>query len=654
MYELYVPIMCRERTEEQWKVMIEQLKRINPQLIYLTYMRVLCNDSLREKSTAEFCESKKRLEEAGFKVAAWFYPTIGYGSVATGDFYTSDDYREIMGVEGNTTRAICPMQDSFCQNLSKQFADLVKKSGVDHILLEDDFTLTGGKIHHGIMGCCCDAHMEELSNRIGRVITRQELKPLLIEGPNNPVREAFRELMDEGLCKITNAIEKAVHTVDPDVRIGLSANSASYHIEGAEIRKLAKIVAGKNKPFMRITGAPYWLNGPSLNSIIETIRAQSAWCKEEGIDVMTEADSFPRPRFIVSAAQMEMYDLALHADGNSQSVLKYMLDYTSNANYETGYIDHHVYNQPHYEEIEKRFTGKKNVGLRVLEKPYAITDMDFGDDFDHSGFQSHGYLPLMSQWFVTDNAIPTTYDSKDGAAICWGPNAKFVTEEDLKNGLILDVHAARILQSKGIDVGFVSIEEVEKPSGEYFVDEKDSTVASTERPGGFFRFTLKENAKVLSYFFQSRAGLGFVENFTSEHDSFPACYLYENANHQRFMVYTFAPTKVKIRTEWHMGLFRNYYRQKQLIKGYEWLCGKPLPAVSTGNPYLYLICKEDGDELTVGVWNIFPDAVLKPEFVLQKEYQKLDTYNCKGKLEGKVLKLNQPIAPYSFICFTVE
>lgn len=654
MYKLYIPVMLRERTPSQWSSLLEQLNRVHPDLVFLTFSRILCNEALLQEKLQTFCESKQILEQAGFQVGAWFYPTIGYGSRSTGDFYTDSDYREIMSYDGTTTRALCPLQDSFCQDLADQFARLARASGVRHILLEDDFTLSGGKLPSGIMGCCCNAHMSELSRRIGRPITREELKPLLTQGQSNPIREAFRQLMDDTLCNITVCIEQAVHAVDPHIRIGLSANSASYHIEGTEIRKLAKLIAGENRPFIRITGAPYWTNGPSLNSVIETIRAQSAWCQEMGIEVMTEADSYPRPRFIVSASQMELYDLALQADGNSQAVLKYMLDYNSRANYETGYLDFHLHNQPLYAEIQRRFQNLPSVGLRVLEPPYPITGMEFGPDFDLNGFTSHGTLPLMSQWFVTDNAIPTTYDSPDGPALCWGPSVHHISARDLEQGLILDAYAARILQEQGVDVGFTAMAPSEKPSGEYFPAEDDITFVSTEQPGGFFRFTLKENATVLSWFYRSRSNLGVADNFTPDCDKFPACYRYENADGQRFLVYPFAPTTVKIRTEWHMGLFRNYYRQKQLIDGYEWLCGKKLPAYTLGNPYLYLICKQDGEALTVGAWNIFPDPVLHPVFHLGKDYQAADFFNCRGTLDGMTLRLKDPIPPYSFLCFTLH
>ena len=63
------------------------------------------------------------------------------------------------------------------------------------------------------------------------------------------------------------------------------------------------------------------------------------------------------------------------------------------------------------------------------------------------------------------------------------------------------------------------------------------------------------------------SSLAVIPDYSEKLESFPACYLYENANGQRFTVYTFVPTYVKTKSEWHNGIFRNYYRRNRLING---------------------------------------------------------------------------------------
>lgn len=120
------------------------------------------------------------------------------------------------------------------------------------------------------------------------------------------------------------------------------------------------------------------------------------------------------------------------------------------------------------------------------------------------------------------------------------------------------------------------------------------------------------------------------------------------------MVYTFAPTYVKTKSEWHNGIFRNYYRQKQLINGYEWLCGKPLPAVCEKHPHLYILCKREGKKLHIGLFNLSKDKIKNPEVTVDKMYKELDCFNCEGSINGRKIRLDTVLQPYSALIFTLK
>lgn len=647
--------MSRLRSEKEWEISISELKRAKADGIYLIYNRFLLDNQKKQRMKNIFENNKKILETAGFEVYAWVVPTIGYGSLANEtEVEAAKKYRRIMGVQGKETNAFCPLDEDFCEDLYSTFSN-VAKTGVKRILLEDEFTLTGGKLPINSIGCCCDTHMKMLCEILGEDISREKLAQYLIEGKPNKYRDAFFKLSGESLIKVVKGIEKAVHDVDPEIRIGMSANSASYHIEGADFMTLCRIIAGNTKPFARLTGAPYWKDYyvPTINPIIETVRLQSVWCTEEGIECMTEGDTYPRPRFIVPAAHLEMYDMILRADTNTDSILKYMHDYNSRDDYEPGYIDNHIENAGIYAEIEKRFKGK-TVGLKMFEKPLNISEMNFDETFPYMAFADHGILPLVSQWLVTDCSIPTTYGDAEGASLVFGQNAKFLTESDINGGLILDIAAAKILNEKGVDVGFVKIEEASKPSGEYFIEQDDVTCATTEREGGFFRITPNHKVTVLSEFYYSFGSISGTTGINGAADRYPACYLYENEKGQRFMVYTFAATCIKTKCSGYNGLFRNYYRQSQLIKGYEWVSGRKLPAVCKKAPHLYIICKREGKKLHIGLFNISPDKIYNPAIEIEKEYKTADFYNCTGKIEGENVVLGETMLPYSVAFITLS
>lgn len=655
MYEVTLPFISKLRSEKEWQISISEMKRSKIDGIYLIYDRFLLDDQKKDRIKDIFINNKRMLENAGFEVYAWVVPTIGYGGGPANetDVDATKIYRRIKGVKGREAVAFCPFDEDFCEDLYSTFSR-VAKTGVKKILLEDDFTLMGGKLPVDNIGCCCDIHMKKLSEMLDENITREKLAEHLLNGKPNKYRDAFSKLCNESLMKVAKGIEKAVHDVDPEIRLALSANSASYHLEGADFMSLCKVVSGTTPPLARLTGAPYWKdNASNLNSVIETVRLQSKWCKDEGIECMTEGDTYPRPRFVTPAAHLEMYDMILRTDANTDSILKYMHDYNSKDDYETGYIDNHLANTEIYGEIERRFKGK-TVGLGMFEKPYNLSEMNFDETFPYMDFADHGTLPLVSQWLVTDCSVPTTYSEPEGASLVFGQNAKFLTERELNNGLILDMAAAKILHEKGIDVGIEKFEEAPDPSGEYFSEQDDVVCASTERDGGFFRITPNNKAKVISEFYLSFGSLIRTTGINEAVDKFPACYLYENKKGQRFMVYTFAANRIKTKGSWKNGLFRNYYRQAQLIKGYEWVSGRKLPAVCKKAPYLYIICKREGEKLHIGLFNISADKIFNPVIEVEKTYETADFYNCSGKIAEENVILKDAILPYSVAFITLS
>lgn len=655
MYKVWVPVMNRDFNESQKEKLLEQLIRFNPQSVMLVVWRVLWDEKEKQKEIELFVETKKFLESHGFNVSAWLAPTIGYSA----PFNPKDNgavHQHLIRFDGSVIGdAYCPLDDGFVED----FCDFIKKiaaTGVDKIMFEDDFTFSGGKTTAEKASCCCEKHLAMYSEIVGRTVKREEMCDLLYhEGPTEYRRKWF-EMQGEILNNFCQKIEKSAHSVNPDVRIGLSANSSSYMQEGITIDKLAKTIAGNTRPFIRLTGAPYWQNMPVFATCIDAIRVQTEWC-QEGIDLITEGDTFPRPRHWVPANKLEAYDMILRADGKSHGILKYMMDYVSDADYETGYIDRHILNTAAYEEIEKRFTGD-TVGLRIFEYPELLKSLKFDRDFPFSTYCNDVYLPLVSQFFVEDNSIPTTYQSTGGATLVFGENANYIDEEILNGGMILDAAAAKILIEKGIDIGVESYSETEAPTAEFYLNYNDRTACATPPTAAFYDFKLKSEACVLSKFAYPPEGLGVIPTYDENSDikEFPACFTYENKDGQRFMVYSFSARTVMVDSKgWISGVFRNYFRQRQLCDGIKWLQnGRPLPAMCYKNPELYIICNRDGNKLTVGIWNLFPDEVLKPEIKLDGEYKTLDCFKCSGKIMGDTVYLDKPIEPYGFVIFTVE
>ncbi len=654
MRKVMIPIINRNFGEKDFSALIMQLKNAQCDMAMVVFPRVLRNKEALEKEFNLFCRTKKRLEESGIKVGAWMAPSIGYGGTGApgpNDYDAPELYERITFIGGERVYAYCPLDASFRED----FINTVKticKTGVGEILFEDDFTLSGGKVLAG-KACVCPRHLELLKQASGIEYTEEILQNYIKSGKPNRYRDIFDDVMGKTLSDFAEEIEREVHRDYPDVRIGLSANSSSYLMEGVDIVELCKIIAGNTKPFLRLTGAPYWKNADSLNSCIETVKMQSYWAKD--IECFTEGDTLPRPRYFISASELEAYDMASVANNAGDGILKYMLDYNARADYETGYVDLHRRNKPRYDEIIKRFSGKESMGLNVAEYRDMYKKTAIGEDFSFALYGSRNYLPAMSQWMITDNSIPTAYGRTDSASIAFGENVTLLSDDMLKNGVITDAVGARCLMEKGIDVGIESYRKLRfRPIAEYFVPEDTYTGASLERDGVFYEFKLKENAEVLSCFVKGNQVLGTSHDDFGSCEQFPSCIYYENANGQKFMIYSFVPITVYTTNGWNTGLFRNYLRQKQLAAGIEKMQKRRLPAMLFGAPGLYTVCARDEKELSVALFNISKDWIFDGEVVLDKEYKNMDSYNIKAELSGDRVLLKEDIPPYGFALITLE
>ena len=125
---------------------------------------------------------------------------------------------------------------------------------------------------------------------------------------------------------------------------------------------------------------------------------------------------------------------------------------------------------------------------------------------------------------------------------------------------------------------------------------------------------------------------------------------YENAAGKRFLIYGCIFDRMRRNTYF----MRNYMRQKQLIENYAWLAGEKLPAVCPKHPDLHILAKKKDGAMAVGLWNIFPDAVLQPVIELDHAYREITFLNCTGQLCGDKVYLDWEMPAYTFAGFEVR
>ena len=569
--------------------------------------------------------------ERGYEIGIWAI-SFGHSNINPDDPGLLYKFTPMESFDGGTG-ALCPMDE----NLVKAFCERSKFLATfnpDIIMFDDDYRY---HIHGERHFCCCPLHMAEFRRRIGKDLSKEELRRHILSGKPNKYRTEWQKLMGEPLVNLARSIRNAVDEVNPKIRLDHCCTYDTWDLAGTDNMTIALAFAGKNtKPFLRPAGAPY--HGVYVANAVECTRLQASYCKAFGIETFGEGDTYVRPRYNVPSSWLELWDMGLLASGEVDGELKYMFDYARPAMYETGYVDRHIKNNKARAEIAQIFSDKKNVGVRVYETLHKFENWEFPEEI-------HPKLIAMlervggtsrSQLLVSRNAVPTVYGDTDYPYAVFGENARHITKAELSHGAIIDISAAKILKERGIDTGYISSEK-QNFTYENFDFEKDYI----ERIEGITYHNVKvaDKAEILTHLMPEGA---------------VGTYKYENADGQRFLVFPFDAYDPEYRD--NISYMCNYYRKKQLSDGIEWLCGKKLPTVVDPKPpMLYIQTSENEAKTSMAslFLNSFDDYELDVEVELYKTYGSVKFVNCTGRFEGNKVIIDK-IDAHGFAAFEVR
>ena len=630
MYKLSVPVnLCRFREKRQ--AYLRELKRIGAQRVMLCgpINDVFCRENDAYAHPDWLKEDVKILKENGYETVFWV-GGFGHGEPLAGQQDRRLEYTLIAGSDGVTTNAFCPLDENFHRDFAEGLKELAKAQP-DAIMLDDDFRISARAYR---FGCCCEKHMARYREALGEEITGEELEKRVFSGGPNRYRQAYLQVLGDSVREFAKYIRRELDTVAPHISMSACACFGTWGNDGFTSIEIAKILAGQGKPFLRTFGAPYHYKRQNVLRGIERTRMQAAWCRDSGIEVFAEGDVYPRPRYNTPARTAELYDTALTAAGETDGILKYVFDYNRDIEYDMGYVNLHIKNAPVRQAVAALFAEKKTAGVRVFEQMDKLPMWEFPavPEEEVRKYLEKEELGGNPAELLSHNAIPTVWTAGGEYPVAvFGENARYIQEEDLKNGAFIDAVAAGILQSRGIDTGFVS-SCLATFHAESFPDHELPQIGLEQVR--LHKMEVSPRAVVLSYL---------------QPGNTPGAYLYENRKGQRF--YCIAYDLYNCRTEANYAC--DYYRQDQMVRGLQWLCGKPLPAVCTGHPHLYLLAARGEGSMSVLLMNHFMDEILSPEITLDKEYRELTCVNCTGKLEGRKVILSD-VMPYGIAAFEVK
>ena len=625
MYKVALPIsITNPRFEQYYEGFVKKLKEAKVDRVFLCVSRCVESWESRQKELERLKKYVPMFKAEGFEVGTWF-SSLGHGGTCESAELKDTDigitYMRDMDGKVNT-ESCCPLDTNF-QKMFAEWVQELAKTGVEVIMIDDDYRYS---IRGGRYFCCCDLHIAALEKELGEPFDADRMEAALTSGDPNPWRDAWMKVQGESLNNFAKMLRAALDEVDETVRLCHCAVLSTWDVEGVDSYTLAKSFAGKTKPLVRLIGAAYW---PGLRgfgdirtaTVCEYERLQMAWNEGHEVEVFGEGDVYPRPRYTIPAAYLEGFDQVLRATGTADGCLKYMLDYCSSPEYEEGYIEKHVDDMPLFAILEKEMAGKPAVGVTVFEPMNTLA-------ISHDpGVTEERFIPASLR-FVTDNSLPVRYDAGEDATIIFGDSAELAGEEQLKNGAVLDYDAAKILARRGFDVGVTAFGgDVAVIQEEYETENDVVNIA-----GGQWKEVIPtQGAQIQSKILAAKDG---------KDSYFPACFTYENAAGQKFVVYTFkAQTSYEQRPQ--HGTFRGWCRAKQLRRLLPWLSGRQLDAICIPNPDLYIMTKRDGDTMTVGLWNFCEDYIKQPKVMLGEEWSEVIGNWGNAVLEGKCVTLDR-------------
>lgn len=636
MYKLSVPIMidtCIK--EEERQKYVEQCLASKVERVFLAF--VPKDATVRDEVVENIKVMAELLRKNDIEPAVWVGETIGHGGAmldAEDESVQIENPHSVVTITGKLIKGTyCPLNEDFTDSIAG-CVQKIAQAGIKTILLDDDFRMS--QRGDGFC-CCCNKHLALMSEKCGEKVTRNLLREKAFKGGKNKYRDAWIDSQAQGLREMAEKIRKAVDIVDDTVRIAICSAWGPWDIDGIDALELGMILAGKTKPLVRTLGAPYWVNvGTSLSAVIETERMFASFCKKEKIEIMSESDPYPRPRYNTPASYLEVFDATLRAVGQHDGILKYMFDYHSSANYETGYIERHIRDLPLLEKISKIFEFGKEEGVRVWVYPHKARTTEYPDDsFVFNWFESQ--MPYVSGKLLALCSIPSVYENEGICSLIFGENIRQVKSEAYQNGAILDGWSAKILQENGVDVGLEKVISFDKKAidKEFFVSCNEKVLLKNG------------NCRLLDAEYKK----GVTQESFCEIDGkeYTMSYRYKNAQGQRFFVLNFSVEE----QEENISLLNSYARQDSLINAIEWIAGKKLPAKSLKHPQLYVVCKRKENSLAVGLFNLFADSVMNPRIQLDKHYSSVNYLGTNGYMKDDEIILTEEIPAFGFVAFEV-
>jgi len=504
----------------------------------------------------------------------------------------------MVGHDGTESIACaCPLSDSWQRYIVEAYS-LYAQTKPNILWLEDDFRHFNHKPID--WGCFCPIHIERFSEHIGEKITREKLVECILKpGPPHPLRRKWMDFLGDNMVKVAAKIEKAVHTVSPETKLGLMSSSPEDHsIEGRKWHKLLKTLAGRHQPVCRPAMGSYRsIEYFDIYNSMQVTR-KTTFCLPPGTKACAEIENAPFTEFVKSVRFTRM-QILLAAAAGCDDITMNLYDHAGTPLQPDDPYGLMLRNTKSFLNglLQYRTIGGKEKGIGILFAPHIAQKVqtNTGTDFTE-------LYPNASGWFTALQALghAVTYQQSDVVAIT-GQITRGYRDEQIKNilskAVLLDAFAAKTLaqdgygQYIGVNVGD-------------FIKRTTVPISAEDFGAGVYISARLATEREILCRLKPQKGASVFSNFVDcNRDVFmPAVVFFENSLGGRVAVFAM---------DMRYGAtccFMSWHRKRQFKQILDWLTNDNLDLFVSGGPHSLPMRTDYDNYSIVTVANNSPDT----------------------------------------------
>ncbi len=322
-------------------------------------------------------------------------------------------FQPIVGLDGSEAPGVCPLDTKFLQYVYDMYK-IYAKTGADQIWPDDDIRI---KWHgQNSVYCFCPLHLNKISNITGKKWSIEELNRTLLDPKEKEIINIWRKINIDSIVNIQEQIEKAVHEVNKNIKIGLMPCNAN---EGRDIDKeLAALKGIGPDPIIR-PGAFYYQDDDLRGAIKKRIRIRSDKPFEfTNFEETYELENLPYWPSLksIQAARLEM-DMAI-LDGSDRISFDLFGDWENiyKSNKKANKYEKLLNNRNNFLlSLKESILDKSKLGVNVLRnKDYEKNNgfKKISESLSRIGVPTVSYLNSISPTVMTDQVCEEIDDSK--------------------------------------------------------------------------------------------------------------------------------------------------------------------------------------------------------------------------------------------------